>query len=217
MQKKRNSIALAIGLRLFFLDLYNLPMKATYGVYIVVPAVLFPYRIILEHVFTRLFFLVFLFTFCWRKTLLETFHPILTLVFQSIAFQVASVFWLIGCCNKWLYFSPGSVKLLYKHCKLMKNWQVKLTGTLTFCFFIVFLCILKWIVTLYCVLSMRRKTMIPMYKLWSHGLYGLHEVRWPRKPVKLNNSLTHLKTALVAWQPIPRTMSITFFDFLDPF
>ena len=48
MQNKRNPSAFAMELRLFCLELHNSPVKATYGVSTVDPAVLFPYRIMSE-------------------------------------------------------------------------------------------------------------------------------------------------------------------------
>ena len=47
---------------------------------------------------------------------------------------------------------------------------------------------------LHCVLSLWGKIINPMYRLWLHGLYGLHGPGFccPRKAVKLNHSLNHL-------------------------
>ena len=41
------------------------------------------------------------------------------------------------------------------------------------------------------VLSMWGKIMIPMYRLWLHGLYGLHGPRCPLSPKMPLNLLTH--------------------------
>ena len=35
------------------------------------------------------------------------------------------------------------------------------------------------------------KIMIPMYRLWLHGLYGLHGLRCPLSPKRLLNLITH--------------------------
>ena len=44
---------------------------------------------------------------------------------------------------------------------------------------------------MYCVLSMWGKIMVPMYRLWLHGLYGIHG---PQKAVKLNHLPMHSPT-----------------------
>ena len=43
----------------------------------------------------------------------------------------------------------------------------------------------------YCVLSMWVKIMIPMYRLWLHGLYVLHGLRCLMSPKKPLNLITH--------------------------
>ena len=53
IQQRSNTSALAMELRIFCLELYNSLVKVTYGVSTVVPGVLLPYRVILEHILTR--------------------------------------------------------------------------------------------------------------------------------------------------------------------
>ena len=62
------------------------------------------------------------------------------------------------------------------------------------------LCV-KWIVTCTCsrLLSVWGKIMIAMYRLWLHGLYGLHGPRCMLSPKRLVNLITHSLNSLVQW------------------
>ena len=79
------------------------------------------------------------------------------------------------------------------------------------CIFTSFLTFLKsqlWPVD--CVLSMIGKIIIPVYKLWLHGLYGLYRTRCPLSPKKTLNLIIHTLVSLfwLFWVNLMSTMVV---------
>ena len=114
--------------------------------------------------------------------------PIFRLVLQHFALSGCFLYILfycyifscwLGCyCRMWLFKSGNQLSIRgiinWRNCHF--QWQVNLTGALTvLLFFSIFLLLLP----VYCVLSIWGNITIPMYRLWLHGLYGLHGHRYP--------------------------------------
>ena len=90
------------------------------------------------------------------------------------------------CLTKVAKLGPFPCTILYKSCLFYPSWQAtpfeRPPSWVAFIegFHCIFnSCLQSW-----------GKIMISMYRLWLHGLYGLHVVHCLRKAVKLNHSLT---------------------------
>ena len=57
---------------------------------------------------------------------------------------------------------------------------------------------------------MRGKIMIPMYRLWLHGLYGLYGPRCPLSPDRPLNLITHSLDAALTGVPLTLTLNLNF-------
>ena len=85
-----------------------------------------------------------------------------------------------------------AVQCHYNAINFLQNLH-NLMGALTFFVFLFNIFFLKvW--PLDCGLSMWGKIMVPMYRLWLHGLYGLYGPRCPLSPKRPLNLITHSLT-----------------------
>ena len=128
--------------------------------------------------------------------------------FLSLCFFLTSSGWfVISVCG------PGSVRELVKYweslwtdLELPSPITSQLNGCPRFFMFYIYIFFLKFIVTCIYVLSMWGNIMIPMYRLWLHGLYGLYGPWCPLSPKKLLNLVTHSLVAVVIVWNISRLL-----------